>query len=67
MTSEERAKTYSDYVRMRYTISKKTNSSYMETGHLTPLERTNLMKLISEDEQKRNEMFEKMENNKLSK
>ena len=67
MTSEERAKTYSDYVRMRYTISKKTNSPYMETGHLTPIERANLMRLISEDEQKRNEMFERMESNKLNK
>lgn len=39
----------------------------METGYLTPIERANLMKLISEDEQKRNEMFERMESNKLNK
>lgn len=61
LTAEERAKQYSDYVRMRYAIGKKTNTSYRDTGYLTPVERTNLMKFITEDEQKRNEMFEKLE------
>lgn len=46
---------------MRYSIGKKTNTSYMDTGYLTPLERANLMKLIMEDEEKRNKMFEKLE------
>lgn len=63
LPAEQRAKLYSDYMRMRYTLVKKAGLSYEETGYLTQIERTNLMKFVSEDEEKRNEMYEKMNRN----
>ena len=40
---------YRDIVKERYIISKHTNTSYVDTANITPLERSYLIEFITED------------------
>ena len=50
---------YKELVRERYAISKITNTSYIDTGKITPLERKFIMEFIVEDNKREKESFEK--------
>lgn len=52
---------FKQIVKERYLISKHTNSSYFDTGSITPTERDLLLQFISEDLQKTKEAIEKSE------
>ena len=51
---------FKDLVRERYLISKHTNTSYNETAHITPLERTYIFEFVTEELQKQQEAYEKI-------
>lgn len=48
----------------RYIISKNCNTSYLECGDITPLERRMLMELISAEIKKREEEIQQIKNKK---
>jgi len=51
---------YKDLVEQRWTISHHLNTSYTDTGNITPLERKYLLQFISDNIQKKNELYEKL-------
>ena len=50
---------YKQIVRERYFISKNINTSYEDTGLITPLERDYLLEFIDEDLKRTKEMLDK--------
>lgn len=51
---------YKDLVQQRWTISHYLNTSYSDTGNITPLERKYLLQFTAEEIQKKNEMYEQI-------
>ncbi len=58
---------FKEIVKECYTISKQINTSYTDLMDITPSERTELIKNISEDIRKQNETFEKQKENRNKK
>ena len=52
-------KRYKEIVKERYVITKNTNTSYGDTGDITPLERQYLLSFIEEDLKRTKENLEK--------
>ena len=50
---------YKDLVQERYFISKQTNTSYEDVGKMTPTERMYIIKFISDEIKRQNEIVEK--------
>lgn len=50
---------YRDIVKERYLISKSTNTSYLDTGKITPLEKNYILSFIKEEIDKTKEATEK--------
>ena len=50
---------YKELVQERYYISKQTNTSYEDVGKMTPVERVYLIKFISDEIKRQNEIIEK--------
>ena len=55
---------YEELVKERYLISKTINTSYNDTGALTPLERRYILNYIIEEFNKQKEELEKLKENK---
>ena len=51
-------------VKERYFISKRLNTSYLDTGNITVLERNLLLKFISEEIEQEEKMVEEIRNTK---
>lgn len=58
---------FKQIVKERYLITKHTNTSYSDTGGITPTERDLLLQFISEDLQKTKEAIEESEKKVKSK
>ena len=52
-------KRYKEIVQERYIISRYSNTSYTDTGDISPLERQYLIEFISTELKKKQEMIEK--------
>lgn len=50
---------YKDLTRERYIISKHSNTSYADTGTVTPIERMYLLEFIAEELKKQKELIDK--------
>jgi hypothetical protein len=50
---------YKDIAKERYLISKHTNTSYEDTGSITPVERGYILEFLVEDMQRQKEMYDK--------
>ena len=50
---------YKDLVQERYYISKQINTSYEDVGRMTPIERAYIIKFISDEIKRQNEMIER--------
>ena len=57
---EKASKQYKELVRERYLITKNTNTSYIETGDITPLERRYIFEFIMDELQKQKEAYDKI-------
>lgn len=51
---------YKDLVEQRWTISHYLNTSYSDTGNITPLERKYLLQFTAEEIRKKNELYEQI-------
>lgn len=51
---------YEELVRERYLISKTINTSYVETGKLTPIERNYILKYMIDEANKQREQWKEM-------
>ena len=61
---EEAGKIYRDITQQRYLLSKHMHTSYIDTLHITPLERQYLFEFITEQLEKEKASYEKaVENN----
>ena len=49
---------YRNLVRERVAIAKNTNTSYIDVGKITPLERKYIMQFLHEENQRKQEMLE---------
>ena len=50
---------YKEISKERYLISKHTNTSYEDTGNMSPLEREFMLEFLMEDFQRQKEMYDK--------
>ena len=53
---------YKDIVHQRYLISKHTNTSYMDTLKITPIERQYIFQFITDELVKQKEAYDKLKN-----
>lgn len=53
---------FESLIQERYLISKRTNTSYLDTGKMTPRERTTIVKYILEEIKKENESLQSLSN-----
>lgn len=53
---------FENLIQERYLISKRTNTSYLDTGKLTPRERTQIVKYILDEIKKENESLQSLSN-----
>lgn len=53
---------YKELVRERVLISKNINTSYIDVGKITPLERKYIIQFLHEEAQKRQEMLDELKN-----
>lgn len=58
---------YKEIVKERYLISKNINTSYNDSGELTPLERTYILQFIMDDMEKQKAAISALQNTKTSK
>ena len=57
-------KQFKDLVKERYLVSKHTHTSYLDTAHITPVERKYIFEFITDELQKQKEAYEKLKNDK---
>ena len=57
-------KAYKDFVQQRYIISRHINTSYNDTGSITPLERRYILEFIKDELQRHQDALEKIKNEK---
>ena len=55
---------YRDIIKERYEISKNLNTSYVEVGNISPLERSYLIQLIIDDLKRKHEITERIAHSK---
>jgi hypothetical protein len=57
-TDSDPAQRYKDIVRERYIISKHTNTSYVDTQNMVPIEREYILEFIMEELQRQKEIMD---------
>ena len=55
---------YKELVKERYLIAKNINTSYLDTGKMTPVERRYILQFLQEEAQKQKEMLEEIKQRK---
>lgn len=53
---------YRELVKERYVIAKNINTSYLDTGKMTPIERKYILQFLHEEAKKHQEMIDAMKN-----
>ena len=60
-------KRLNDLIRGRYLISRYTNTSYLDAGYISPLERDYILKFITDEKQEEHRQIEESKNRRKHK